>query len=387
MVRRFVYVPLLGALFGVHAAAHADLKTYQTKYYTLLTDLDDDGVRETKLRVTLMAEEYHRRTKGFAGSVDRALPFYLFRNAADYYKAGGFANTVGLFTGEKLLAWVSTADSAWTWRVVQHEGFHQFARAAMGRDPPPWANEGLAEYFGLGVFTGDDFRTGLIPPMQLAVVKHCIAEKRFVPMDEFMRTDQEIWNAQVKLDPHQAGPNYVQAWAMVYFLAHAENAKYQKAFTGYLRDVSRGVQPDEAWRANFGAGVAEFQKRFDQYWSEMPDNPSALEYAECTVATLTGFFARAFSQRQKFESADEFFKAGEAGNLKAHKEDWLPPALLRNALQVAPKTGAWSLRKSGGRQMLVCERDDGRIIEGSFKISGSRVHDVSVTTRARPKKP
>ena len=34
---------------------------------------------------------------------------------------------------------------------------------------PTWLNEGLAEYFGEGIFTGDGFVTGVISPERLAI--------------------------------------------------------------------------------------------------------------------------------------------------------------------------------------------------------------------------
>ena len=40
----------------------------------------------------------------------------------------------------------------------------KFAHATIGHKLPPWLDEGLAEYFGEAIFTGDGYVDGAIPP-------------------------------------------------------------------------------------------------------------------------------------------------------------------------------------------------------------------------------
>ncbi|MCG3125994.1 MAG: hypothetical protein CHACPFDD_00822 [Phycisphaerae bacterium] len=363
------------------------MKTYKTRYYVLRTDLDADAVAEATLRITLLAEEYHRRTRDFSGQVGQALPFFLFRNARDYYAAGGLKGSAGVFTGDKLMA-IAHPEAPWmTWRVVQHEGFHQFARAAIG-DIPPWANEGLAEYFGFGLFTGDDFYVGAIPPAQLAWLRKLIADRQLPTLGEMMRLEPEKWNTHVTYEQEKAASNYVQAWSMVYFLAHADNGRYQAPFAKFLKEASRAPNDssrldeyDRVWDKHFGRDRAAFEQRWKEYWLAQPDNPSAELYARATTATLTSFLARAFSQRQTFESFDEFAAAGDAGTVNCRREDWLPPALLKDALAATKRRGAWSLEGQGARRQVICKLDSGVVLEGSFAIANGRVKKVSVAVR------
>src|SRR5436190_20491182 len=83
-----VSVAILLFGFAQHTAA-ADLRVYETKYYTIHTDLSEDDARECAIRMTKMAEEYRDRTRDFAGAVRSRLPFYLYRNQIDYLAAGG----------------------------------------------------------------------------------------------------------------------------------------------------------------------------------------------------------------------------------------------------------------------------------------------------------
>jgi len=69
---------------------------------------------------------------------------------------------------------------------VQHEGFQQFIHAAGGGHIPIWINEGLAEYFGEALFTGDGYVVGLIPPQRLARGKQRIQQGQFKSLRKMM---------------------------------------------------------------------------------------------------------------------------------------------------------------------------------------------------------
>jgi hypothetical protein len=114
----------------------AKLQVYQTPYYILHTDLDPEHAREAAIRMTKMAEEYHRRTADFSRSVRGRLPFYLYRFQRDYLEAGGIRGTSGVFDGTTLRAVTGPEPTDATWHVIQHEGFHQFIRHVIGAKSP-----------------------------------------------------------------------------------------------------------------------------------------------------------------------------------------------------------------------------------------------------------
>ncbi|HXE55950.1 MAG TPA: hypothetical protein VN541_23190, partial [Tepidisphaeraceae bacterium] len=158
----------LTALFSPsHSLASTKLQVYQTRHYDIHTDLDTDDVKEAAVRMTRMFEEYRLRTRGFSGDIRNRFPFYLYRNADDYFDAGGLPGSAGVFNGTSLMAIAGDHVSNGTWHVVQHEGFHQFAAAVIRGNLPTWLNEGLAEYFGESIFTGDGYISGIIPPGRL----------------------------------------------------------------------------------------------------------------------------------------------------------------------------------------------------------------------------
>ncbi len=350
----------------------ADLRVHQTRHYVLHTDLDEHQVLEAKLRLGLMAEEYNRRLQGLAGAVRDRLPFYLFKNIKDYLAAGGPPGSAGVFDGTRLMALASEKNPAAMWATVQHEGFHQFLLAAVGPGIPIWANEGLAEYFAHGQFTGDQFLTGLIPPVRLAIVKEKIRKGSFKPLVDMVRLKHAVWN--VEMD----GSNYDQAWSMVHFLAHADDGRYQQPFLAFLRDVSRRMEPERAWRLHFGDDFGAFERRWSEWWLAQPENPTADLYGEVVLSTLTSFYARARAMKQGFASADEFLDQAREGKLQFHPEDWLPPWLLEQALKAAPRVGTWSLTGPKNRQILALTLPSGRVLEGHFTIKGERVTGVEI---------
>lgn len=363
---------------GPASAQNPRLKTYQTKYYVIYSDLDESVVRDAEHRITAMAEEYHARTKSFAGAITKKLPFYLFSKPEDYYAAGGMQGSAGVFNGKQLMAIFSEKMGDDVWRVVQHEGFHQFVHAVIGGDMPIWVNEGLAEYFGESIFTGDGYVTGVILPGRLARLRLWISKGHAASISDMMNMAHETWNTRLTI------VDYDQAWSMVYFLAHGGNGRYQKPLNEFIRKVSRGTAPREAWNATFGSGTREFERQWKEYWTSLDPNPTADKYAEATVATMTSYFARAFSQKQFFTTPDEFFKAAAAGQLRANKSDWLPSSLLERELPRAEKLGRWTFTKRQTGVDVRCDVAGGASLVGTFRVApGGRVQSVSVKAGSR----
>jgi hypothetical protein len=354
-----------------------ELPSFETRYYVVYTDVAPDDAREAAARMTVMAEEYARRTRDFSGAIRTKFPFYLVRRQDDYMALGGIEGSAGLFDGRWLVVHVPGRCDARTWHVLQHEGFHQFAAAVIGGDRPAWVNEGLAEYFGEALFTGDGYVCGVVPPWRLARVRQEIAEHQFRSLASMMHLSIEEWNANLSV------VNYDEGWAMVHFLAHGDDGKYRRAFGQFMSDLGRHVPWPKAWAENFGTGPG-FEDRWRTYWTSLPDHPTADLCAKATVATLTSFLARATAQRQTFDSFDELVAAAKAGRVSVPVDQWLPRKLLDDAV-----ADAEDLRKEGGAEwslspvatkklpQVTCRLADGTRIVGRFALRNGRAEDVT----------
>jgi hypothetical protein len=370
---------------GRASADPGKMTHYDTKYYDLYTDLDTDAAHEAALRMTRMAEEYYARTRAFAGVITHKFPFYLYSRSEDYYADGGLPGSDGVFisTGGgngKLMAIAGRKTGVGTWHVVQHEGFHQFAAAVIGGSFPPWINEGLAEYFGESIFTGDGFVTGVIPPWRLKRIKDEMNGNEFKSVPDMMALSGEEWRKNLTIT------NYDQAWSMVYFLVQGADGKYQKPFVAFMQQVGRGQQWENAWLATMGS-ASQFEPLWKQYWLGLPESPTSTLYAQAETAIFTSFLARATDQKQTFADFDAFKSAASAeGGLKIASDEWLPPSLLEGALREADVSGAWSIEVSKQTRLptVVETTSDGTRVVGSFILRNRKVFAVNTEVDALP---
>lgn len=385
LVAALLAVPLPAAVSRFRAArtknvGRKKLPKYETKYYVLHTDLDKDMVREASARITSMAEEYHRRTKGFAGVIRKRFPFYLYRNPADYMNHPDvIPGSAGIYTGTSLVAIAPRPGGSW--RVVQHEGFHQFAHKMIRGRLPVWLDEGLAEYFGEGIWTGDRLMVGVINPGRLARVETYIKNRQLLKMQQMLTMPHREWNSGLSMR------NYDQAWSMVHFLVHAQEGRYQKALSAHIRDLSRGRGSVKSWVARFGRNVEAFQAKYAKWCLSLDPNSSADLYARITVLTLTGFLARARYAERQFNDFGEFRKAAGDGTFDAIFKDiakrntrlWLPVSLLNTALRSAGDPRYWSLvNKKGAMPQVKFTRPDGTVFTGVFTLKYGKLPVVKV---------
>lgn len=389
MATLFLIAGVLTVLARPTAGADADplrnlpegFREVSSPRYTLYTDLPDQDVRGVILRLSHLADEYDTRTRDFSQArTDKRLPFYLFSRQADYYAAGGMKGSAGVFDQEKLMACVGqTADSR-AWYTIQHEAFHQYAAMRIGR-LPVWINEGLAEYFAQGIYTGDGFVCGLIPQWRLDRVRQHLADHDFLSLDDMLRYTLDEWNQRIE------GTNYDQAWAYVMFLAHGDGGKYQSALVKYIRDVGHGQDPLATFRTDVGDPRA-VERRFRQWVADLPDNPTLDLYGQAAVATVTSFVARAAAQRQAIGSIDELIGLVDRQELQCSAQDWLPPQTLVDVLPIAKRLGQWEFtpasRKSPAAITLTVE--DQTVIRGFFTlnrglVSNVRTEQQQITTR------
>ena len=88
------------------------------------------------------------------------------------------------------------------------------------------------------------------------------------------------------------------------------------------------------------------------------------------------FLARAVKRNQTYESAEEVFRAADAGELdidpRKNPSLYLPPSLLRQAVgRARDLSGSWVLEKDGfGRSSLRYTRPDGTRFEGYYEPAG-----------------
>jgi hypothetical protein len=298
----------------------------------------------------------------------------LFRDANDYYAAGGMPGSAGVYISgpsSRLMAIAGQKLDASTWHVIQHEGFHQFADNVIGGDMPPWLNEGIAEYFGESIFTGDGFVSGILPPHRVARVQDAIRNDRFPDLQRLMTMTLAQWNAALQ------GENYDMSWTLFHFLAHGDDGRYQKPFEQFMHAIGRGMDWQQAWRNHFGT-IDGFEERWRDYWLNLDQSEGGGQYRRAALEGLTSYLARGNAAGTRFDSFDALVQAIRDDEIDM-QDDPLPRSLADNivqwmgeGLEVAVEDG------SRNTQQVIATLPDRTVAVGTFELRRREVHDVSV---------
>ena len=285
MIRReMLFVAFLLPLAGLLHATSASTHELNTRHYLVHTDLDDKLSADLGQRLDGMWEEYNNRLALFhgKGSVPR-LEVYLFRYQRDYarFTENKLPNSGGVFLpGQNLLAaFLGDQGRDQLRRTLQHEAFHQFAYNAISPDLPVWLNEGLAQFFEEGLWNGDGFLLGEVPPRRVRQLQADVKGDRLVNFDTLLHMNNETWGKRLAANRADGVTQYNQSWAMVHFLAMTRDSHGQYAFRARLLDMLHlmhdGQASEAAFSLAFGTNIDGFHDRFAEYARKLGATPEA----------------------------------------------------------------------------------------------------------------
>jgi hypothetical protein len=385
--------------------AQAQLKTYRTPYWTVHSDLDQPTVLQVGVRLDVQAEDCSAR---FALGNRGPGEAFLFADAADYERAGGRSNTGGQFLPDRRMLLVNspefiekrTKDKDHYWMTMRHEATHLMLAAAIApRVPSPCINEGLAEYYGDALWTGDGLVTGVLTPDRCLTVKALLSGSPTVKLSrrELRAGKMADWPGLLAMgdDYYQCSDvdlwtRNQQAWSLIHFLMQAQQGKHQQVVREVVKGMSQGPAAAEVLAAAFGGNLARLHEDYTAWWKSADADSSRDLRDEATVATLTSFLARGYQRGMSFSTAAEFFRAAREGKLSPQPQSgdrlWLPGSLLDAALSDADQLRQWSLAGGSAESpRLRLTRPDGRVIEGSFRLSPGNRPAIKVICVERAK--
>lgn len=266
-------------------AAAADLRVFQSHFYRVNTDIEPGLAQDLARRLDAMHEEYARRLMQFEPASDTEMvEAYLFDKQDDYLHFAGNAmrSTGGVYIPSRnaLAAFNVGQGRDSLRRTLQHEAFHQFAANAFKTPLPMWLNEGMAQYFEEGLWTGDGFALAQVPPRRVRQLKADIRAKRIVPFDQFLTMTPEQWGKALGSHSSTSGATqYNQAWAMVHFLVNDLDAsgrpRYRTRLVQLLQLIHAGSPADKAFVQAFSANYRGFQDRFLEWANKLEPNAEA----------------------------------------------------------------------------------------------------------------
>lgn len=289
------------------------MRVIKTKYYSVHTDLkDEDFTKDLTTRMDIMYEQYVRAWPEFRPPAKAAAqPVYIFESKAKYGSFVGVAaaaNTGGLFRGGPhayLTSFLEGQGRDALRRTLQHEAFHQFAYFNISRAIPTWLNEGLAQVFEEGIWTGKTFILGQIPPRRIRQLQADVQKHALVTFDKFLFITNRQWGESLHASLEQGATNYNEAWAVAHFLSEGNNPDMRKKLVQLLQrlHVDENTDPTDAFKQYF-SDTRSFQNRFDRWAQTMRPTPEAtlIERQE----TLGDFLIGLSNEGKKYDTIAEF---------------------------------------------------------------------------------
>jgi len=245
---------------------------FRTRYYNVKTDLRETHARHLAQHMDITYESYAELFAGLKAQSPKRLDLYLFASQEDYIPTlrarfnaegtGSWGMAISRGSETSLVAWQGKYSLGDMESVLQHEGFHQFARYLFP-ELPSWANEGLAEIFQRGVPIESRIVLGEVTAQDLLRLAKANQDRKFRSFAQFFTMDQRVWNQHVQRG--DANTNYLQAWCLVHFFLYADGAKYQPGFINFLVGLNQGASWQEAFVRAYGTPNFE---RMEKKWIE-----------------------------------------------------------------------------------------------------------------------
>ena len=152
-----------------------------------------------------------------------------------------------------------TYQDANLWRVLAHEGFHQFVGYELGQQIPMWLNEGMAQFFETSFGTGSRFNVGQVSQQKLMLAQYLIINKKAPPLGQLIQWDRTTFYAN-------ANVSYPMSWALVTYLLNSNNDRFQQSqFRRYMQDLKMGKDDLRSFQNRFGRDSNQWQSDFEDY--------------------------------------------------------------------------------------------------------------------------
>ncbi|MEM1328967.1 MAG: DUF1570 domain-containing protein [Planctomycetota bacterium] len=235
-------------------------KRVESRSYEIVYTVPDEEIVPIGRHMDAVHAEYSKRMRGFKPRNNNRSPLYVFATQEQYmaYLATqgiDGSGSAGMFywRGEEsgLVVFTEGHTERSLNALLQHEGFHQFARQRLGEHLPTWANEGLAEYFERGVVEDGEFRTGYASDRDVQRLRELVREGELIGTEDLLTMASSTWNHNVRTSSGDAWKQYLQAWAFVQFFVHADRGRYQPYFLDFMKKLAQGQDAPTAFKRAF----------------------------------------------------------------------------------------------------------------------------------------
>ncbi len=249
-------------------------QSYATPHYDIQYDTDEGFSRLVGKHLEAILKEYQRRfpmektmdESGTSLSRDRRFTVKCFQSQDafnSYASANGVSGAAAYFSpAQNELVCYKTVDDGKkkTLHILYHEASHQYLHLYMGEeaDIPIWLNEGVAEYFFGGEFSGEKFAIG-VNRERITTIKEAVRRDTFVPLAEIFKYSQ----AQYYANPEIC---YAEGWALAHFLWSTTDARYRGRINTFYEELKATKSKDSAFEKAFGdLDLGQMEKDWKSY--------------------------------------------------------------------------------------------------------------------------
>lgn len=307
------------------ASAQTAKRVFDSEHYRIHTDLDEPTARDYARRLDAMYMEYARRLADFESPPQDKFTVHLFRRKSDYIEFTGnrVPNSSGIFIpSQRALAGFEEGQGRSGLRqTLQHEAFHQFAWEVISPNLPIWLDEGLAQVFEEGVWTGKQFIIGQVPPRRIEELRDDARNGRFTPFRTLLTMSRKDFQSRMK-DPKLGRAQYNQAWAMTQFLIFASDEdgkpRYRARMLAWLRDIHGGRDPQQAFVENFSTNIEGFEARYQEWVNNL--QPTALAVYSDRLTKLAELIRLFKDEGKEFDSINALRKHLSKGRFHLTEE-------------------------------------------------------------------
>ena len=244
----------------------AETHTVETEHYIVATDIDKRLARDVAQLLERALSFYRSRLRMRSIPVpETKFRVYIFSSETGFDEYVGDVigplplHASGLYTPtyKQLLLW-NLPERSEVFKTARHEGFHQFFDTVID-DAPIWLNEGMADYFEVGLTERGLPSEGKIQPRHLRALK--TLRRSIKPVRKLMTMSRVRFYSNPQV-------HYAQSWAMVRFLRSSR--KHKKVLADLIDRLLDGESSRRATRSALAeVDQDELEADFGEYLSEL----------------------------------------------------------------------------------------------------------------------
>jgi len=260
----------------LYAPVHRKMVELKTDHYRIRTDDDPRILSRIAAHMERMWWEYYYFCNNFAdrhqgkSARKRRVTITLYRTRRDYGSAED-SGTGGVSKGDDIYTFLEGR----TWQsllpLLQHEGWHSFLAEQVEAGVPPWANEGLAEFFENASYKDDRWHYRPMSAAALGDVLNAMRRAQTYSLEALLRVNGADWLRAIERGTPLGRRQYAQARALVEFLLRSEDCRYAPQFMDFMNRMSKRRKPLSSFRKVYGRDIDAIQR----FWLRYMDDPTA----------------------------------------------------------------------------------------------------------------